>query len=48
MNRARKGLLKPPEDWRWSTYNNLALDMATIAPSPIQIDGVRLPLAYRA
>jgi hypothetical protein len=30
--------------WRWSSYNNFALDKATVAACPIQIAYVRLPL----
>jgi putative transposase len=44
----RKGLVKRPEDWRWSSYQNFALDRGRIAACPIQIDYVRLPLGYRA
>ncbi|MGD1102089.1 MAG: hypothetical protein ABSA59_08475 [Terriglobia bacterium] len=44
----RKGLVRRPEDWLWSSYNNFALDKATAAAHPIQTDGVRLPLGYRA
>jgi len=44
----RKGLVKRPEDWRWSSYNNFGLDKATVAACPIQVDYVRLPLGYRA
>jgi hypothetical protein len=48
MNPVRKGLVKRSEDWRWSSYSNFALDKATVAACPIQIDYVRLPVAYRA
>ena len=48
MNPVRKGLVKRPEDWRWSSYNSFALDKATVAACPIQIDYVRLPPGYRA
>ena len=48
MNGVRKGLVKRPEDWRWSSYDNFVLDKATVAACPIQIDHVRLPLGYRA
>jgi putative transposase len=47
MNPVRKGLVKGPQDWRWSSYNNFALDKATVACCPIQIDYVRLPEGYR-
>jgi REP element-mobilizing transposase RayT len=48
LNPVRKGLVKQPEDWRWSSYNNFALDQATIDACPIQIDYVQLPVGYRA
>ena len=48
MNPVRRGLVKRPEDWRWSSYNNFALDKATVAACPIQIDYVSLPAGYRA
>lgn len=48
MNPVKKGLVKRPEHWRWSSYNNFALDKATVVVCPIQIDYVRLPLGYRA
>ncbi len=48
LNPVRKGLAAKPEDWRWSSYNNFALDKTTVAGCPIQIDYVRLPEGYRA
>jgi hypothetical protein len=36
------------EDWRWSTYNNFALDQATVTAYRVQVDDVRLPPGYRA
>ena len=48
MNPVRKGLVRRPEDWQWSSFNNFALDNATVAACPIQIDYVRLPPGYRA
>jgi hypothetical protein len=48
LNPVKKGLVKRPEDGRWSSYNNFALEKATVAACPIQIDDVRLPLGYRA
>jgi hypothetical protein len=48
MNRGRKGLVKRPEDWRWSSYNNFAMDKATVAACPIQIDCMHMPLGYGA
>jgi len=34
LNPVRKGLVKRPENWRWSSYNNFALDQATVAACP--------------
>ena len=48
LNPVHKGLVKRPEDWRWSSYNNFALDKTKVAACPIEIDYVRLPLGYRA
>ena len=48
LNPVRKGWVKRPQDWRWSSYNNFALDKATVAGCPLQIDYVRLPEGYRA
>ena len=48
LNPVKKGLVKRREDGRWSSYNNFALDKATVAARPIQIDYVRLPWGYRA
>jgi len=48
MNPVRRGLVKRPEAWRWSSYNNFALDKAAVAACPIQIDYVSLPAGYRA
>jgi len=47
-NPVRKGLVTRPEDWRWSSCNNFALDKTTVAACPIQIDYIHLPLGYRA
>jgi REP-associated tyrosine transposase len=47
LNPVRKGLVKRPEDWRWSSYNNFALDKSVIEACPIQIDYVYLPPGYR-
>jgi len=43
----RKGLVKRPDNWRWSSYNNFSLDPATVRACPIRIDYVRLPKQYR-
>ncbi|MGD1104146.1 MAG: hypothetical protein ABSA59_19025 [Terriglobia bacterium] len=40
--------MKRPEDGRWWSYDNFALDKSTAAAWPIQIDDLRLPLGYRA
>ncbi|HEV2348632.1 MAG TPA: hypothetical protein VG028_02185, partial [Terriglobia bacterium] len=46
-NPVKAGLVKRPEDWRWSSYNNFALDRTTAAACPIQIDYVHRPESYR-
>jgi hypothetical protein len=48
LNPVRKGLVKRPEEWRWSSYNNFALDKDQVARCPMQIDYVHLPESYRA
>ena len=48
LDPVRKGLVKRPEDWRWSSYHNFALEKTAVAACPIQIDYVRLPEGYRA
>ena len=48
LNPVRKGLVKRPEDGQWPSYNNFALEKATVAACPIQFDDVRLPLGHRA
>ena len=48
LNPVRKGLVKRPEDWRWSSCNNFALDKGTVGECPMQIDYVQLPEQYRA
>ncbi len=47
LNPVRKELVSKPEEWRWSSYNNFALDKAAVAGCPIQVDEVRLPEGYR-
>ena len=47
LNPVRKGLVAKPEEWRWSSYNNFALDKARVAQCPIAIDYVHLPESYR-
>ncbi|HEV2522867.1 MAG TPA: transposase [Candidatus Acidoferrales bacterium] len=46
-NPVQAGLVKRPEEWRWSSYNNFALDKATVGACPIQIDYVHLSESYR-
>ena len=47
-NPVRRGLASEPQDWRWSSYDNFALDQHTVAGCPIEIDYVHLPDSYRA
>jgi len=47
LNPVRKGLVSKPVEWRWSSYNNFALDKEQVRRCPIQIDYVRLPEGYR-
>ncbi len=47
LNPVRKGLVARPEDWRWSSCNNFALERTRVIASPIQVDYVRLPDTYR-
>jgi REP element-mobilizing transposase RayT len=47
LNPVGKGLVRHPEDWRWSSYSNFSLDPVTVRSCPIQIDYVRLPERYR-
>ena len=48
LNPVRKGLVKQPEAWRWSSYNNFALDKERVAACPLQIDSAPLLESYRA
>jgi len=48
LNPVRTGLVGKPEDWRWSSCNNFALDKLIVGACPIRIDYVRLPEGYRA
>jgi len=47
LNPVRKGLVRRPEDWPWSSYNNFGLDNEKIKHCPMQIDYVHLPESYR-
>jgi hypothetical protein len=42
LNPVHKGLVKRPEDWRWSSYNNFALEQERAASCPIEVDYVRM------
>jgi putative transposase len=42
LNPVRKGLVKRPQDWRWSSYNNYSLGKSQVAECPIQIDYLRI------
>ena len=46
-NPVRKGLLKKPEDWRWSSFRNFSLKTTERAACPMEIDYVELPESYR-
>ena len=48
LNPVQKNMVNRPKEWRWSSYNNFALDKGTVADCPIQINVVRLPEGYRA
>jgi hypothetical protein len=48
FNPVRKGLVAKPQEWRWSSYNNFALQKERATGCPIQIDYVRLPEGYQA
>ncbi len=47
LNPVHKGLANRPEEWRWSSYNNYAVEKEAVRNCPIQIDYVRLPEGYR-
>ena len=50
LNPVRRGLVKRPEDWKWSSvheYAFAALPEARHQP-PLRIDGVRIPADERA
>ncbi|MDE3179505.1 MAG: hypothetical protein KGM47_07560 [Acidobacteriota bacterium] len=47
MNPVRKGLVTKPEEWRWSSYNNYALDPIAVKRCVIAVDYVMLPETYR-
>ena len=43
LNPVTKGLVRRPEDWKWSSYGNYAVDRSRLAGCQIQIDCVRVP-----
>ena len=47
LNPVRKGLVRTPEKWRWSSYNNFSLDKSIVDACPIQIDYIHLSDDYR-
>ena len=46
LNPVRKGLVKRPEEWAWSSYNDYALDREEVSRCRVRIDYVDLPPAY--
>ncbi len=47
LNPVRKGFVRRPQDWPWSSYNNFGLDKARIQHCATQIDYVDLSESYR-
>jgi REP element-mobilizing transposase RayT len=47
LNPVRRGLVARPENWRWSSYRNFALEKSVQKTCPIQIDYVLLSDSYR-
>ena len=47
LNPIRKGLVARPEEWRWSSYNNFALEKSVVEGCPLKIDYVDLSDQYR-
>ena len=47
LNPVRKGLVKRPEEWAWSSYNDYALDREEVSRCRVRIDYVDLPPSYR-
>ena len=43
LNPVNKGLVRRPQEWKWSSYGNYAVDPSRVAGCPIQIDYVRVP-----
>jgi len=47
FNPVRRGLVMRPEEWRWSSWRNFALEEPERQACPIQIDYVSLSDSYR-
>jgi putative transposase len=47
FNPVRRGLVTRPEEWRWSSWGNFALEESERQACPIQIDYVSLSGSYR-
>jgi putative transposase len=47
FNPVRRGLVKRPEEWRWSSWRNFAVEESGQQGCPIQIDYVSLSDSYR-
>ena len=47
FNPVQKGLVKCPESWRWSSYNNFALNQEVVKKCPMRVDYIHLPQSYR-
>ena len=47
FNPVRKGLVKCPESWRWSSCNNFALNQEVVKKCPMRVDYIHLPQSYR-
>ena len=45
--RRASGLVSKPEQWRWSSYNNFALEKVTVRRCPLRVDYIRLSESYR-
>jgi REP element-mobilizing transposase RayT len=46
-NPVRKGLVARPQDWRWSSFQNLGRSQPGRTTHPIKVDYVILPENYR-
>ena len=43
LNPVNKGLVSRPQEWKWSSYGNYAVDRSRVEGCPIQVDYVRVP-----